>query len=154
MFGYPYQLEHVFSFTATVDPLEVIGPVPEGIRFNGYINGGELNGPKIRGKLRPVGGDWITLHSDGVGVLDVRLTIETDDGALILMTYAGVLDLGEDGYQKFLRQELPQLVPLRNTPRFQTAHPAYQWLNRLVCVGIGQLDVAALAAHYDVYAVK
>jgi hypothetical protein len=48
---------------------------------------------------------------------------------LIYTTYSGVLDLGEDGYQKFLKQELPKYIQLRIAPRYHTAHPEYQWLN-------------------------
>jgi hypothetical protein len=60
-----------------------------------------------------------------MGILDVRGTIETDDGAPILAMYTGVLDLGEDGHDRFLRQDLPAVVELRTAPRHQTAHPGY-----------------------------
>ncbi|MBI3301893.1 MAG: DUF3237 domain-containing protein [Deltaproteobacteria bacterium] len=150
-----YRLEHIFSFTARVqNPSEVIGPVPEGIRANFYTTGGEVNGPRVRGKIRPVGGDWLTIRTDGVGILDVRVTIETHDGALIYVTYQGVLDLGEDGYQKFLHQTLPPIIQLRVVPRFLTTHPNYQWLNRLQCLGIGESDVERNEVRYDVYAVQ
>jgi hypothetical protein len=146
-----YQLAHLFSYTATLTPPEVIGPVPEGIRVNFYITGGEVSGPRAQGKLRGVGGDSFTLRRDGVGILDVRATIETGDGALLYVSYSGVGDLGEDGYDKFLRGEVPKIVPLRIVPRFQTAHPAYQFLNRLQCLGIGEANLEEFTAHYDVY---
>ena len=63
----------------------------------------------------------------------------------------GVADLGEDGYQKFLRQDLPPFIPLRIVPRYHTAHPDYLWLNRIQGLGIGQADMARLEARYDVY---
>lgn len=155
MFGFEYRLEHIASYSATLqNPPEVVGPVAEGIRVNFYVTGGELSGPNIRGKLRPVGGDWLTIRTDGVGILDVRATLETDDGAVIGVSYTGVANLGEDGYQRFLRQELPPTVALHTAPRFQTAHPAYQWLNRVQCVGIGQVDMQTLTVRYDVYALR
>lgn len=150
---FDYCLDHLFSFTATLNPPEVIGPVSEGIRANFYITGGEVNG-KIQGKLRGVGGDSFALRQDGVGLLDVRATIETHDGALIYAAYSGVGDLGADGYEKFLRGEVPKTLPLRIVPRFQTAHPAYAWLNRLQCVGIGEGNFEHFNARYDVYAVR
>ena len=128
--------------------------MPEGIRVNFYFTGGEVIGPKIQGKLRPVGADWLTIRRDGVGILDIRGTIETQDGALIYTTYTGVGDLGEDGYEKFLRGELPQTLPLRTVPRYQTAHPEYQWLNRLQCLGIGEVNLERLEVQYDLYAVR
>jgi hypothetical protein len=151
-----YRLEHLFSYSATLaNPPEVIGPVPEGIRVNFYVTGGEVSGPKVRGKLRPVGGDWLTIRADGVGILDVRATIETHDGALIYVVYAGVVDMGEDGYQKFLRGEpLPSGLAIRTAPRCHTAHPDYKWLNRLQCVGVGQAVLERSEVRYDVYAVR
>ena len=149
-----YRMEHIFSFPATLqNPPEVIGPVPEGIRVNAYITGGNVWGPKVQGKVHPVGGDWLTLRTDGVGIVDVRGTLETNDQALIYMHYTGVLDFGEAGYENFLHQELPPTIPVRVAPRFHTAHPNYQWLNRLLCVGIGELNLGAFSVKYDVYGI-
>jgi hypothetical protein len=150
-----YKLEHICSYTASLAPTpEVIGPVPEGIKANFYVTGGEVTGPKIRGKVRPVGGDWLTVRKDGVAVLDVRAAIETQDGALILVTYPGIIDLGEDGYDKFLRGDLPLNARIRTSPRFFTSHPDYLWLNRLHCLGVGEPDLANHNVSYDVYAVR
>lgn len=152
---FDYSLEHLFSYTITLkNPPEMIGPTPEGIRANSYFIGGVVKGPKMNGKVLPVGGDWVTIRPDGVGVIDVRASFETDDGALIYTTYLGVFDLGEDGYQKFLNQDLPEYFKLRIAPRYHTAHPEYQWLNRLQCVGIGQADLGRLQVEYDIYAVR
>ncbi len=84
----------------------------------------------------------------------MRATIETGEEALIYVSYTGVGDLGEDGYERFLRGELPGVVPLRAVPRFLTAHPDYQWLNRLQCLGIGQANLESLEVGYDVYALR
>ncbi len=131
-----YSLEHIFSFSASLQN-EVIGMVPEGRRVNAFVTGGAVTGPRITGVLRPAGGDWLTIRSDGLGIVDVRTTIETPDGALIYMFYQGILDAGR----------------LRVAPRFQTAHPDYQWLNRLQCLGIGQASRERSEVAYDVYAV-
>jgi hypothetical protein len=147
------ETEHLFSYSATLAPPEIIGPVPEGIRTNFYITGGKVDGPRIKGRLRPVGGDWLCLRRDGVGVLNVRGTFETDDGALIDVAYNGYGDLGTDGYEKFLRGELPKTLPLRTAPQMRTAHPSYQWVQRGLCVGIGEVDFEKLEVRYDVYAV-
>jgi hypothetical protein len=152
---FDYKLEHIFTYNATLDPPEVIGVVPEGIRINFYVNGGEVSGPKVKGKLRPEGADWLTLQTDGVGILDVRATIETNDGALIYVTYGGMVDLGEDGYQGFLNGEMPPSgTPIRTSPRCRTSHPDYLWLNRLHCLGIGQAFLERSEVVYDVYAVR
>ncbi len=94
-------LEYIFSYWATLTSPEVVGPIAEGIRVNFYVTAGEVSGPKMRGRLRTVGGDWLLLRTDGVGLLDVRATLELDNGALIYTTYGGVVDLGPDGYNLF-----------------------------------------------------
>jgi hypothetical protein len=151
-----YRMEHIFSYRGTLHtPFEVIGPLAEGLRVNGYISGGEVTGPKLRGRVRPVGADWLTIRRDGVGIIDVRATLEADDGALIYVTYGGVLDFGEDGYQRFLEGKLPPSgTPIRTSPRFHTSHPDHQWLNRLHCVGIGEAFLERSEVRYDVYAVR
>lgn len=150
-----YRLEHICSHTGTLDPRpEIIGLVPEGFRVNFYATGGEVVGPRIRGKLRPVGGDWATVGKDNIARLDVRTTFETHDGAVILVTYQGVADLGEDGYDRFLRGEMPPVVRLQTAPRFAASHPGYVWLNRVFCLGVGEYHAAENAAKYDIYAVR
>jgi hypothetical protein len=79
-------LEYVCSYWATLASPEVVGPVAEGIRVNFYVTAGEVTGPKMRGRLRTVGGDWLLLRTDGVGLLDVRATMELEDGALVYTT--------------------------------------------------------------------
>lgn len=151
---HPYQMEHLFSYSAQLAPPEIIGPVAEGLRVNFYIAGGELRGPGAYGVLRPVGADWLTVGSDGVGRMDVRGTAELRDGALVYMQYQGIADLGADGYQRFLEGRLPPRCALRTSIRMHTAHPAHQMLNRLLCVGIGEVEFAALRVDYDVYALR
>ena len=154
MFNHPYNLEHIFSFDAKLESPEVIGPVSPGILANFYCLGGEITGPKLQGKCRAVGGDWLTVRTDGVAILDVRVTLESYDGALIAVTYNGVADLGKDGHQGFLEGNLPARVPLHVIPRCQTAHPGYLWLNRLQCLRIGEVDLEHSYVSYDVYAIR
>jgi hypothetical protein len=152
---FEYRLEHIMSYTATLAAPEIIGPLAEGVRVNFYVTGGEVTGPKISGKILPVGGDWLTIRRDGVGLLDVRATLQTHDGALIYTAYNGTLDLGEDGYEKFLQGNPPPSgTPLYISPRLYSAHPDYAWVNRLHCLGIGKAFVERAEVAYDVYAVR
>lgn len=66
------------------------------------MTGGEITGPRMRGRPRSVGGDWLSLRPDGTSVLDVRATLELEDGALIDASYGGPADLDPDGWQRFL----------------------------------------------------
>ena len=152
---FDYTMEHVCSYTATLEnPPEVIGPLAEGLRLNAYVTGGEVTGPKLQGKIRPVGADWLTIRTDGVGVLDVRATIETHDGALIYIAYKGVLDLGEDGHARFIAGELPKVLQLRTAPMLHCAHPDYAWVNRFQYVNIGEVNFETFTVAYDMYALR
>ena len=152
---YDYSMEHLCSYKATLkNPPEVIGPTPEGLRVNFYVSGGDCRGPRLNGRFLPVGADWLTLRQDGIALLDVRATLETDDGALIYIAYNGVADLGEDGYQRFLDGDPVTRFTIRAVPRFITSHPDYLWLNRLQCVNIGEGNLDESFAAYDVYALR
>ena len=70
--------------------------------------------------------------------------METDDGALVYVTYNGVADLGENGYQDALNQTGPATIKIHAAPRCATAHPAYQWLNRAQCLLIGEFGVSVV----------
>ena len=140
-----YQTEHLFSYRATIAAPEVIGPCPGDIRLNFPLTGGEVSGPKLSGKVKGGGADFATLRTDGVILVDVRGTLESDDGALIDIAYQGVLDLGADGYANFLKGVMPPELKVR---------AAYQWLNRLQCFSIGEADLAKQEITYDVYALR
>jgi len=89
------------------------------------VTGGSFEGERLRGKVLAGGGDWVTTKPDGTFELDLRATLETDDGALIHLTFTGVRD-DEHHY-------------LRTLPRFETAAPRYAFLNRLLAVGVGDI---------------
>jgi hypothetical protein len=146
-------MDYLFSYTVFVLP-EIIGPVAEGIRVNLQAQGGTLNGPELKGKVRPEGADYLYVRSDGVAALDVRLTFETTDGALIYATYTGVGELGLDGFTRFASGNVGGVIPLRVAPRYATSHPSYLYLNRLQCVGIGGGDLANGTINFDIYAIR
>jgi Protein of unknown function (DUF3237) len=116
-----------------------IGAVPHGTRVTAPISSGHFEGPRLRGKVLPGGGDWTLLRGDGVLELDFRVTLETDDGALVHMTSFGLrhgppeviaaLGRGESGD--------PTTYYFRTTVRFETGHAKYAFLNRLLAVSSG-----------------
>src|SRR5579862_3462810 len=67
-----------------------IGAVPHGTRVTAPITEGHFEGPRLRRRVLPGGGDWTILRGDGILELDLRLTLETDDGALIHMASLGI----------------------------------------------------------------
>ncbi len=151
-----HSLEHICSYTVDlVTTPEVIGPVPGDLRINAYYAGGVIWGPRLRGRVLPVGADWLTLRTDGVGVVDIRCTLEAEGGALIFVTVNGIIDFGPEGYQTFLSGELPpDGTPIRAASRFFTAHPDHVWLNRVSGLHIGEAFGSRGQIEYDVYAVR
>jgi len=150
----PYQIEHLFTYRLQLAPPQVIGPVPGDVRIDFPVVGGEITGPRLQGSVKPSGADFGTLRTDGVFLVDVRGALESHDGALIEITYTGVMDLGPDGYEKFLKGEAPATAAVRAAPRFRTAHPAYAWMNRLQCISIGKATPATPEVVFDVYALN
>ncbi len=98
----PYELENlphtlkrvrtqsIFVIRLEVMPLQVIGQTPGAHRRVGVITGGEFYGKHLSGKALGGGSDWVIVRDDGSVELDVRLVLQTDDDALIAMTYRGV----------------------------------------------------------------
>jgi hypothetical protein len=80
----------IFIFQIQVNPPSVIGATPGHDRRIGEITGGRFEGEQLRGKILSGGSDWQSLRADGATTLNVRLVMQTDDGALIGMTYLGV----------------------------------------------------------------
>jgi hypothetical protein len=123
---------------AVVSP-QKIGAVPHGARTTVSIASGDFEGPRLRGKVLPGGGDWTLLRRDGVLELDLRVTLETDDGALIHMASFGLRHGPPDVMAAMARGEIvdPATYYFRTTPRFETSHPKYAFLNRLLAVASG-----------------
>src|SRR5690349_21071215 len=80
----------LMTLQVVVPPPQKLGAVPHGTRVVAPIASGTFEGPRLRGKVLPGGGDWTLLRSDGVLELDLRITLQTDDGALIYMTSFGL----------------------------------------------------------------
>jgi hypothetical protein len=116
-----------------------IGAVPHGIRVIAPIASGHFEGPRLRGKVLPGSGDWTLLRGDGVLELDLRLMLETDDGALIYMTSFGLRHGPPEVIAAIARGASvdPSTYYFRTTPRFETGHPKYAFLNRLLAVSSG-----------------
>ncbi|HEY0685739.1 MAG TPA: DUF3237 domain-containing protein [Steroidobacter sp.] len=131
--------------------VEQVGSTPEGLRIHLFVDEGECVGPKVRGRLRRGGGDWFVLRPDGVGLLNVRCTIETHDGALIFGEHLGLLEFGERGYERFLSGQRSASLPGKVAARYHTGGAQYGWLNRAVCAASVQADLQRLEVDYRMY---
>jgi len=122
-----------------VPPPQKLGAVPQGTRVIAAIAGGTFEGPRLRGKVLPGGGDWTLLRPDGVLELDLRITLETDDGALIGMSSFGLRHGPAEVLAALSRGEPvdPSKYYFRTAPRFETSAPQYAFLNRVIAIASG-----------------
>jgi len=130
----------LMTLRVTVAAPQNIGAVPQGTRRTAPLSGGSFEGPRLRGTVLPGGSaDWLLLRADGVLELDLRATLRTDDGALVSMRSFGLRHGPPEVIAAVARGEAvdPATYYFRITPRFETAHPAYVFLNRLVAVASG-----------------
>jgi hypothetical protein len=105
----------------------------------GVVNGGSFEGERLSGEVLDGGADWQILRADGATTLDVRLILKTNDGALIGMTYRGLRSGPPDVLARLAKGEAvdPASYYFRVTPLFETAAEKYDWINRIVAVGVG-----------------
>ena len=118
-----------------------IGAVPHGTRRTAPLSGGTFEGPRLRGTIMSGGSaDWQLLRSDGVLEMDLRFTLRTDDGALISMSSLGLRHGPPEVIAAIGRGETvdPSTYYFRTMPRFETAHPAYSFLNRLIAAATAE----------------
>jgi hypothetical protein len=134
------QSELLCTIAITVDPkFQEVGSATWGQRRIVQVAGGTFEGPRLKGRVLPGGGDWILTRPDGVTQLDVRITLETDDGALIYMTYRGLRHGPPEVLARLARGERvePSEYYFRTVPCFETASEKYGWLNRALFVSTG-----------------
>ena len=134
------RLEHLFTARFEVAPPRPLGTTPYGERRIARITGGTFEGPKLRGAILPEGGDWLLLRHDGVLQLDVRATLQTDDGELIYMTYRGYRHGPQEVIARLGRGETVDASEyyFRTAPFFETGSQKYAWLNQIVSVATGE----------------
>jgi hypothetical protein len=149
----PPRLEFLFTLTGTVAAPIEIGATPSGLRRIFPISGGTFEGPKLHGKLLPAGADHMLVRSDAVVLPDVRVTLQTDDDHLILMSYSGLRHGPTEVMDRLTRGEPVESSEyyFRIAPRFETGSERYGWLNRILAVGTGHRLPAGPI--YDVYAI-
>ena len=146
--------EFLFEIELTVDAPRDVGATPLGLRRIVAVTGGRFEGPRLKGTVEAApGGDWLLQRADGVFELDVRVTLITDDGASIYMTYRGIRDASPEVAARLAAGETvdPSEYYFRTTPVFETASEKYAWLNRLVAVGVG--DRRASGPLYRVFGI-
>jgi hypothetical protein len=140
------ELRHLCDLAITLDePLE-LGEAPRGRRRIIPISGGTVSGERLSGRVLSGGSDWQVVYADGSAFLEARYPIELDDGALVDVINIGIRHGPPEVLQALARGEAvdPSKYYMRTQPRFETGDPRYSWLNKVVAVGTGRREAAAV----------
>ena len=111
---------------------------PFGNRVIAGIRTGRWEGDRLRGTIVGPGADWAMPGPGGAMLLDVRQVVQTDDGAVIYVTYHGRADRTRGTYTI--------------APTCETSDERYVWLNAVQAVGKGRLTDAGIV--YEIYEVR
>jgi hypothetical protein len=137
------ELVHVATMKAQLGHEQFFIPNgPRGVRVIAEVDGVEVSGERLNAKM--VGSsaaDWLTVGPDGTwGMIDVRVTLMTDDEVVLYAEYGGQIDLGAGR--------------VISTPTFQCGDEKYDWLNRAQFIGDGTLDRDTNLLTYELYEVR
>jgi hypothetical protein len=129
----------LFQLREQVPPLYVLGKTPSAFRRIGVITGGTFEGERLSGTVLSGGNDWQDIRPDGCTKLDVRLLLRTTDDALIVLTYQVLRHGPAEVMQALDRGEVvdPASYYFRLSGQFETAARQYDWLNRVLAIGLG-----------------
>ncbi len=130
-----------------VEPSLSVGAGPAGVRSVGAISSVTVKGERMNGGLAgPAAADWMVM-AGAIGTIDVRMTVRTDDGALIYVTYGGRLDLSNPA----------QGITAYVAPLFETGDERNKWLNKVQGAGKGKLTMkqgGAAQLEYEFYEIR
>lgn len=136
------QHRHLITMTLTVDfaGMVSIGATPTGLRRIAPVTGGSFTGERLSGIVLPGGNDWLINRPDGVMVIDVRLTLQTDDGALIYLSYQGRLLAEPEAMARFSQGAMLDTheYSLAMVAKFECGDERYAWLNNVIAIGTGE----------------
>jgi hypothetical protein len=113
-----------------------------------------LEGPRIKAMSPLTGNDWFQPLGDGYGRPHVRLPFRTEDGAVVLLEYRGLVHASDAFAAAVEHDESTQWDDqyMRMAMWFDTADPGYAWLAHHIFLARGRL-LAAHTLEYDVYRV-
>jgi hypothetical protein len=149
--------EFLFDLEINLNTAQVIGPVLTGTRIIFPFKDGFVKSDKINGKILACSGEWGLVLNSTTFKIDVRATVETDDGALIYITYSGYNHTDEKKFAMISAGKVNELSPsdyyFRTNVSFETSSPQHNWLNYTVAIGVGRFPEPGKVA-YRIYAIK
>jgi len=134
------RLTPLLTFRNTLSAVQPIGDTPFGHRITYIIGEGRFEGQRLKGRILPGGGDWLIRGADGLARLDVRKTFETDDQALIHVSYTGLYKFSDEITARLASGEDCEFgdTLFLTQVQFETGDPRYAWLNETLAIGEGR----------------
>jgi hypothetical protein len=142
-----------YRFT-TKGPLAPTEGSPLGVRQYFEMSAGTLKGERINARIAMPGGDWMFRSPDGFWRPDVRVQLVTDDGAIILLHYTGLVEQ-TDAFKRAAEADRETDWTdqyMRMSMRFDTGAKKYAWLNQSLFIADGRL-IGTAEIEYAVYRV-
>jgi hypothetical protein len=149
-------LEEEMTYRVTTrGPLETTEGSPWGARQYWEVSEATLSGARISATLAMPGGDWMAVSDDDFWRPDVRAQFRTDDGAIVLMRYTGLVGQSEAFKQAATedRETGWDDQYMRLAVTFETGDERYRWLNESLFVARGKL-LGTGKIEYTIYRVS
>lgn len=106
----------------------------------GEVRSATVEGERIKATMKgSAAADWLTVSPDGYGTLDVKITFETEDGAIVYASYSGRLQFDTG--------------TVYATPLFHTGDERYAWMNRIQAVAKGSFTAPGTLV-YEMYELR
>lgn len=110
------------------DRLFMLGATPVGQRIIQEIAGARFEGDRMKASLKgQAAADWLAVDASGIATFDIRMLLETDDGALVYFAYAGTADWSQGMGS----------APVYVLADLETSDERYQWVNTAHIIGKG-----------------
>ena len=147
----PPALEPFAQVRCEVGPVVSLGHAPQGERRYVQLLGGSVEGPGLHGEVVSGGVDWQVSRPDNALDIDAHYVIRTPDGALIEVRSQGLRHGPAAVLERLMRGEAVARHEyfFRTLMRFTTGHPAWEHLNRTMCLAVGQREARQVVL--DVY---
>ena len=136
----PLQTHHFATLTIRTDPngLYMLGATSVGTRIiqellEAHVAGDRLGGHMIGNS----GADWLTIAANGEVTLDIRVLIETDDGAKVFVHLDGRANWAE---------QLGRGA-IYSTVRIESGDERYAFVNGMRFVSKGEIGEGGAVAH-------
>ena len=135
------ELEFVFQIHLNLGDRTLIQNLPSG-GGRGFVpvTGGQIEGPRLQGKVVPYsGGDYPNVRPDGVVAFDAHYMLEASDGTLICLKNRGYRHAPPEIAERMeaLEPVDPSEYYFRVTPEFDAPIGPHDWLTRNIFIGTG-----------------